>query len=160
MDSTLISARWLLLDKFVTPTLWLVGFWIWTIVKHFDPCFRSLDQATRLQCFYWVLLVLLVVRLDRYHLPLKQVRMVRDGLWVSNSRTEIHVPFSAIASVFQPLWFARRYVVVRLRDDSPFGRRFTFLPAESNKLLFFCVDDVVTALRRAVKSERVDSDPA
>jgi hypothetical protein len=65
---------------------------------------------------------------------IKRVVLDDDGLFVSNYRSEVRVPFAAIASVSQDLRNQRlgggRTVMVRLRTETSFGRGFTFLSAE------------------------------
>jgi hypothetical protein len=156
----LISQRSLLFMKVAFPVIWVTGAVVWSIGVRFDPRFRTFVHTPWMQLLFWAIVLKGVVDLSRYHLPLKRVRMVEDGLLVSNSRTEIYIPFAAIENVSQLCEINFRYVVVRLREDTLYGRRFTFLPARPKPWWTFGLDDVVIRLRQAVESGRASGDPA
>ena len=65
-----------------------------------------------------------------YHLtiPLKQVSIDEDYLYVSNYFQEIAVPLSEIRQVYQFRYANVRPVVVKLRSSSRFGDTIKFVP--------------------------------
>ena len=90
----------------------------------------------------------------RYHFPLKEVWLGNDGLIVSNYRDQIDLPFGAIAGVTQLKRNRFRFVIVDLRDETIFGRRFTFVPLH-RKICWpssSSEDDVVIELRSRIES--------
>jgi len=76
-------------------------------------------------------------------------------LRVSNFREVIDVSFKAIESITQMTQQINlRYVVVQLRDDTMFGRRFTFVPRSPKPPWPFSSgeDAVVIELRERVEA--------
>ena len=88
----------------------------------------------------------------RYHFPLKEVWLGTDGLIVSNFRDQIDLPFDAIASVTQLTRGTHRHIIVNLREETIFGRRFTFLPLQPKACSPFSSveDDIAIELRARI----------
>ena len=152
----LITPRSTFFMKFIFPALWLGFLVAWTYGVYHDPK-KKLDSDNP-----WFVLFPLAMVLGgiyyfvRYHLPLKKVWIVDGGLRVSNYRKETILPFGAIESVTQKWEINLRYIIVQLREDSIFGRRFTFLPARPKKAwpMGSGEDSIVLELRKLIKSNR------
>jgi hypothetical protein len=60
--------------------------------------------------------------------PLKRVRVDDRALLISNYRREIAVPLNMIDHVTENRWINIHPVTVHFREQTPFGRRITFMP--------------------------------
>lgn len=128
-----ISIRATPLLKFVLPPVWLVAVayalrLLWSgpqpALGDFDP-----TVALLLRLILTALVAASLIVLIRFVLPLKRVRLMPDGLLVSNYVREIAVPFSAIESARQRWLPTFRLVTLVLRADAGLGRRVLFMPA-------------------------------
>ena len=88
------------------------------------------------------------------HFPLKQVWLLADGLRVSNYRDEVDVSFGSIASIVQKTNTNPCFIIIQLRNDTIFGRRFTFIPKDSPLVWFRprSEDAIVAELRKRVEA--------
>lgn len=151
MERTL-SAGTTFLFKYLFPVVWIGGFGMGTLELWFHPedvVFNGVRGAASRGDQWWFLAAWVVgsAFLLWMAFPLKRVRLTEQGLHVSNYRTEILIPFGAIARVEQNRWINVRPVTVHLRHDSPFGRRITFMPAGRRRFTFWREDEIVDELR-------------
>jgi hypothetical protein len=75
--------------------------------------------------------VVALVVMPAYHLlvarPLRWVWAGAGGLRISDGRRDVRVPYSAIEDV-RGFWYAPDLVRVVLKNTTPSGRRFLFMP--------------------------------
>ena len=92
----------------------------------------------------------------QYYFPLKLVWMSLHGLRVSNFRDEVIIPFETIEAVEQKPGHNPTYVVITLHVDTPFGRRFTFIPRNPRlrSPIYRGEDNVVVELWGRVEAAR------
>lgn len=147
-----LSHRATFVFKFLLPAVWIPGFgygtWqIWTepgevVLNGVKGGATAADQWLFLGVFLagTSLLLWLAIRL-------KRVRLVEDGLEISNYFTTVRVPFRNISAVRQRRFWSPRTITVQFRIDTPLGSAATFLPQGGSRLLFWREDELVNELR-------------
>lgn len=152
-----LSARHTVLLKFVLPPIWIgiAGYGLWQLWSNPETVLvdREGGAGTLLR---WLLLALVAASLlvlFAFVVPLKRVRLASGGLLVSNYRSEITVPFHAIARVRQKWLPTFRLITLDLRPDTGRGRQVIFVPAGPQRMAFWRADysqedDIVGELRR------------
>jgi hypothetical protein len=138
MERTL-SVRHTGILKFVLPPLWigLAGYAIWQVWARPEQAFNREVPGTVLIWLLSALFAASLVVLFAFVIPLKRVRLIDDGLRVSNYRREVTIPFRDIARVRQNWLPTFRLITVDLRTDTPLGRRFIFMPAGAQRFAFW-----------------------
>ena len=61
-------------------------------------------------------------------MPLKNVRLDRQYLYVSSASREVRVPLAEIARVTENRWMRHHPVTIYFRSPTEFGERVTFMP--------------------------------
>ena len=123
-SETLISSG-TLVHKFILPGMLLGGVLGFGVVSAFyaEPL-----------VIIWIALVTFtgitggLLCLLPYHVPLKQVWLGKNHFRITNLRTDLRLPYTAVESVGHCCLMQPRYVVVTLREETIYGRRFTFVP--------------------------------
>ena len=141
--------------KLLFPLVWMAGFGFATVAEFLWP-----DRGTHnvvpggaLDGGKWIFLVALLFGsafILRVAVPLKRVILDGDALLVSNYLRTVRVPLASVARVTQNRWINVRPVTVHLREPSPFGARFTFMPPRPRWVVAWREDAVVHDLRARV----------
>ena len=85
----------------------------------------------------WIALVSMVgltgflLGLLPYHVPLKQVWLGTNHFRIANFRTDLKLSYAAVEGIKQHRLIRPPFVVVKLREETTFGNRFTFVPRTS-----------------------------
>jgi hypothetical protein len=139
--------------KFLFPPLWPGFLVVWVHLASNDPKFPEAEKPLVILIFPLVMFFGGLTDFVRYHFPLKRVWIVDGGLRVSDYRRTIDVPFRAIESITQLCNNNFRYITIRLREDTAFGRRFTMLPLKPRMTwpVPSGEDDIVFELRKLAK---------
>jgi hypothetical protein len=88
----------------------------------------------------------------RQAFSLKRVFATENGLFVSNYRRELFVPYEQIAGIRENKLISSRPITVELRSAGPFGRSFVFVPCTA--LVLFSDHPVATRLRQRAAAAR------
>jgi hypothetical protein len=137
--------------KFVLPPVWTAIFGYGTFQLWTNPAevvYNGVRGAAT-PATQWLFLgafVVGVLYLAWWCLPLKQVVLAGNSLRISNFRSEVVVPLEAVERVTQSRLLGR-LVTLRLRTDTAFGDRITFLPNTRPGLLFWREDELMGELR-------------
>ena len=143
-------------NKFVLPAIW-IGFTLtWTIGVSFFVGIQHRPPSPAVGAIGLVVFVVGLFNFKRYHFPLKQVWRSAEGLRISNFGDSAVIPYGAIEAIVQRTEINLRYVILTMNIDTPFGRRFTFLPTNPRPCWPFSrgEDEVVVELRERVKAAR------
>ena len=148
-DELLITGE-TFVHKFVLPFLILGGVLVLGVVSAFN---------TELPNGVFILFVTCgwsfgsLIWLIPYVFPLKQVWLGTYHFRISNFRTELVLPYSVVENIGYGLTRPPIYVVVRLREETIFGSRFTFISRARRSWSFLpAVPDEVIEFRKRVKA--------
>ena len=85
--------------------------------------------------------------------PLKHVWLGHGHIIVKNFSRKITIPLYSIVSVKENRWLNPHYVVIRLRSDTEFGQKITFIPdRKAGDAFRFLKDSKVTEqLKQAIQ---------
>lgn len=130
MSAQTLSSGQTFVVKFVFPPLWISGFGygtfaLWTGAAHGRHGMPPPPEMKYLFLAAWLIGTAFIWWLCA---PLKRVRMDGRTLLVSNFRKEISIPISDIEDVTENRWINIHPVTIRLRNDTEFGDRITFMP--------------------------------
>jgi hypothetical protein len=139
------------LMKFILPLFWIAGFGYGTLMLWLHP--RTVEfngvRGGAPSGFPWLFLLAFAggtFALISFALPLKRVVLTEQGLYVSNYRTEIVIPFNIIEAVRQRRLFGGGIIQLDLRRDLGLGTVVKFMPP-ARRLAFWKEDEIVAELR-------------
>jgi hypothetical protein len=127
--------------KFAGPPVWVAvvayAAWsLWTDTPNAVDSY-SATQSLAVRVLLIGLIAVSLIVMFAFVIPLKRVRLVTDGLHVSNGIREITVPFDAILSVRQDWLPTFRLVTLKLRPGRGLPSRVIFMPAGSRRFAFW-----------------------
>ena len=140
-----LSSPYTFVEKFLYPPVVVLGAGFILIVGMFNlgrGKMTNVDRGGMAFCAGWFLW-----QCWRQSLPLKRVILTKDGLLVSNYRSEILVLFGSLRAIEQPGW---QRVRVSLNEETPYGRDFMFTPVGG--LPLWGEAPIVTELRGLAKT--------
>jgi hypothetical protein len=137
--------------KFVLPPVWTALFGYGTFQLWINPAevvYNGVKGGATpgTQWLFLGAFVVGVLYLAWWCLPLKRAVLAGESVRISNFRSEIVVPVATIERVSQS-WLLGRLITLRLRTDTPFGDRITFLPNTQRGLAFWREDELIRELR-------------
>jgi hypothetical protein len=147
VPNRVLSSPFTFLEKFLYLPLMASGTAI-VLVGGMLGYGRAKMTTADVLCAALILLPLLWL-IARNSVPIKRVTLARQGLLVSDYRSEVLVPSGAIRGVETCGW-GRRVARVDLDEEMPFGRAFTFVPAVTGS--FRRESPIITELRGVISS--------
>ena len=92
--------------------------------------FAFVVMLNDIQLGYIVIAIMIVILfvIFKYTFPLKEIWLGHDHIIVKNFSRRITVPLYSIVSVKENKWFNPHYVTIKLRSDTEFGQKITFIP--------------------------------
>jgi len=151
----LVSSRWTPFYKFVIPLVIgaLIGYGDYVVwFAHHSAIRNSLKGI--LSSESWTLLLLLsagVMGLVLWMaIPLKQVVLTSDGLWISNFLWKTFVPLVEVQEVSSLGWSQPRRATIRFRIRTMFGKSVTVIPPMQRTFDTKAESEALEKLRRAL----------
>jgi hypothetical protein len=120
--------------KFLFPVAWIGMFGSGTLGLWLGG-FNQANSAPPNEMKWQFLFIWIIGSLFIWAICIRNKRVEIDdlNLYISNYFREISVPLSQIENVSEYVWVNPRLVVIRLREDTCFGKSIQFIP----KTLFF-----------------------
>lgn len=112
------------------------------------------DQESPPKWLFLCLWVAGVAGIYWYCIPLKEVSVDDDFLYVSNYLKEISIPLSEIYDVTENVWINIHPVTIHLRSPSEFGNDIVFMPTH-RFFAFFSSHPVVDELKELARSKNM-----
>jgi hypothetical protein len=151
----LVSSRWTPLYKYVIPLALgaLIGYGDYVAwIAHHSAIRNSLTGILSRESWPLLLLVSAAVMgsLLWMAIPLKQVVLTGDGLWVSNFLWKAFVPLAEVQEVSSLGWTQPRRATIRFRIRTRFGRKITVIPPMQRSFDSRAESQVLEKMRRAM----------
>lgn len=105
--------------------------------------------------FVGIMIIILFLSLRR-SFPLKHVWLQHDHILVKDFSRKIMIPLYSIVDIKENKWFNPHFVTVKLRADTEFGQKITFIPDRKVGDAFkFLKDSKVTQkLKQAIQEHK------
>jgi hypothetical protein len=115
-----LSSPYTFFYKLVLPIVQLL---VWLV-------FVFIILLNDIQIGYIVIAIMIVFLFFSFKIsfPLKHVWLSHDYIIVKNFSRKITIPLYSIVNVKENRWLNPHYVVIKLRSDTEFGQKITFIP--------------------------------